>query len=109
MQYIYEGSSNRLVMAGRTLLRGQPMELSGAAAEAAERHPSVRRADEGPSETGPKWGSTVQSALDYVGDDRDRATEVLEAEQERGDDARKSLVSKLETMLEESDNGGGGE
>ncbi len=110
MRYIYEGKGNRLIMAGHTLLRGQPVELSGAAAEAADRHPSVRAVDD----PGPAWGSTITDALAYVGDDGARAAEVLEAEKARGDDARKSLVTKLEATIDASnagggDNGGGGE
>ena len=46
----------------------------------------------------PAWGTSVKSALEYVGDDTERAAEVLDAEQAKGDDARKSLVKALEKI-----------
>lgn len=47
----------------------------------------------------PAWGSTVNEALAYVGDDKARAAEVLGAEQDR-DRPRSSLVTALEELLE---------
>lgn len=47
----------------------------------------------------PAWGTSVKSAIAWVGDDQERAAEVLEAEQARGDDARTSLVKALEKVL----------
>lgn len=46
----------------------------------------------------PEWGGSVKSALEWVGDDKERANEVLEAERANGDRARKSLVSALEKI-----------
>lgn len=47
----------------------------------------------------PEWGTTVKAALAYVGDDAERAAEVLEAEQARGENARTSLVKALEAVI----------
>lgn len=46
----------------------------------------------------PAWGTSVKSAIAWVGDDHDRAAEVLEAEQ-AADTPRKSLVKALEKVL----------
>lgn len=42
---------------------------------------------------------TVKEVTDEVGDDPAKAQAALEAEQARGDDARSSLVSKLEAVI----------
>ena len=43
--------------------------------------------------------STVAKVLESVGDDPDRATAALAAEQAKGDKARKSLIDKLEAIV----------
>ena len=48
----------------------------------------------------PLWGSTVADAKEYVGTDATRALAVLEAEKERGDKARKSLVEWLQGVID---------
>lgn len=106
--YIYEGPGTRLVIGGQTMVQGQPTELSGAAVEAAERHPNVTAAASAPpTPSAPAWGTTVKDALAYVGDDRERAAEVLSAEQERGEQARTSLVAALEQLLNTGDQNAG--
>jgi hypothetical protein len=40
---------------------------------------------------------TIEQILDWVGDDQVRRQQALDAEQARGDDARKTLVDKLDT------------
>ena len=106
-QYIYDGPGLRLVIGGQTMVRGRSIQLEGLAAEAAARHPEVHLAGAQPAgqHSAPEWGSTVKEAMAWVGDDRDRAAQVLEAEKARGDDARTSLISHLEGLL--ADNGGG--
>ena len=42
--------------------------------------------------------ASIADLVDYVGDDPDRAREVLAAESAKGDDARKTLVAKLEAV-----------
>lgn len=44
--------------------------------------------------------STIADVLADVGEDKDKAAVALEAEQSRGDDARSSLVSKLQAIIE---------
>ena len=46
---------------------------------------------------------TVKEVLDWVGDDKSRAEAALEAEDEKGDDARVSLVEKLEAIVEDGE------
>jgi hypothetical protein len=105
--YIYEGPGHSIIIAGKPLQRGIPTELDGRAAEEAKAHPDVRAAGKGDAEAGGEagpapehpWGNTVKDALGYVGDDVERAREVLAAEQAKGDEARSSLLTKLETLL----------
>lgn len=42
--------------------------------------------------------ASIQKVLDYVGDDPARAGEALEAEQAKGEDARSTLVEKLQAI-----------
>lgn len=44
--------------------------------------------------------ASVKEILAEVGDDKDKAAEALAAEQGRGDDARSSLVGKLQAVLD---------
>lgn len=104
-KFIYDGAGHTLVIAGQPLQRGIPTELTGRAAEAAAQHPDIHEAGKKEStpaaSAAPAWGTTVKDALAWVGDDRERAAEVLAAEQARGDEARTTLVTGLEAMLAE--------
>lgn len=56
--YIFDGPGNRLRIAGHTIVQGVVVQLDGAAAEAAERHPNmrlvrVRTADQAPNQPPP--------------------------------------------------------
>jgi hypothetical protein len=56
------------------------------------------------SGSGPADGK-VEDILDRVGDDADAAREALDAEQAKGDKARKSLVEKLQAIVDGSGSG----
>lgn len=108
-KFVYQGPGARLVIARRTLVAGQEVELSGAAAEAAANHPRIRRAEAKAKSTPatpaePAWGATVETAIAYAGEDPAKAREVLDAEHAKGDKARKSLIEALDPIA----NGGNG-
>lgn len=45
-------------------------------------------------------GGTIPATMAWVGDDKDRAAQVLEVEDAKGDDARPGLVKKLAAVLD---------
>lgn len=51
--YVYEGPGSSLSIAGRTLDRGQPTNLEGRAAEAADGHPDIHEYQQDPAEAKP--------------------------------------------------------
>lgn len=75
-----------------------PAQATPAEASADPAVPAVALSDSSPSLTDEVL-RTIESAMEWVGDDRERAATVLAAELARPAGPRKTLVSRLEGML----------
>lgn len=100
--FIYTGSSGRLVIAGKTLVRGIPAELEGRAADAASRHPRVSRAGKAATAAAAAPAPTdARAALEAMS--RDELRELARGAELSAVGNKADLVERLVTAAETSD------